>query len=310
MNRGRWQHAPPMMRMMSRWLPILCAALALVLGPTRADAWGDEGHEVIGLIAEHYLTPAVRVRVAALLAGDDTGLVARDIASESTWADKYRDSDRDAGQARYLGTRNWHFVDLEIDGPDLGSACGGRRGLPSGTPASQGPAEDCVVDKIDQFIAELENPRTAGDERRLALEFLLHLVGDVHQPLHASDDHDQGGNRKRARAYGIRADNLHHDWDVEFVRRLGRDERDVADGLIARIGAADIARWSRGTPADWAEESYGVAKAHAYGLLPPAGDGSRYFLSDAYVADATRVTAEQLSKAGVRLAWVLNRSLR
>jgi hypothetical protein len=301
-----------MMRTMPRPLTILCVLAALVpaLGPTRALAWGDEGHEVIGLIAEHYLTPVAKVRVAALLAGDDTGLVARDIAGESTWADKYRDSDRDSGQARYLGTRNWHFVDLEIDGPDLTRACGGRPGLSPGTPASEGPAEDCVVDKIEQFSAELENPRTAERERRLALEFLLHFIGDVHQPLHASDDHDQGGNRKRARAPGIRADNLHHDWDVEFVRRLGRDEREVADELIARISEADIARWSRGTPADWAEESYGVAKAHAYGLLPPSSEGSSFVLSEAYVADAVRVTAEQLSKAGVRLAWVLNRFLR
>jgi S1/P1 Nuclease len=298
-----------MMSTISRLLPPLCA-LALALGANRAAAWGDEGHEVIGLIADHYLAPAVRARVAALLAGDGTGLVARDIASESTWADKYRDSDRDSSRARYLGTRNWHFVDLEIEGPDLGHACDGRPALPPNTLASQGPAKDCVVDKIEQFAAELGNSSTAQGERCLALEFLLHFVGDVHQPLHASDDHDQGGNRKRAQAPGMAADSLHHDWDVEFVRRLGTSEREVADRLIARISAVDLARWSRGTPADWATESYAVAKAHAYGLLPAASEGAHYSLSDAYVEDATRVTAEQLSKAGVRLAWLLNRSLK
>jgi hypothetical protein len=295
---------------MSRALPLLCALALCLGGAARALAWGEEGHEVIGLIADHYLDPAVRARVAALLAGDDTGLVARDIASESTWADKYRDSDRDSGKARYLGTRSWHFVDLEIDGPDLGRACDGRPGLPPDTPASRGPADDCIVDKLEQFAAELQDPRTAESERRLALQFLLHFVGDVHQPLHAGDDHDQGGNRKRAEGPGIPADNLHHDWDVEFVRRLGPGGREVADGLIARISAADLARWSHGTPADWALETFGVAKAHAYGLLPAPGAGSRYSLSEAYVADATRVTAEQLSKAGVRLAWILNRSLK
>src|ERR1700744_2370899 len=114
-------------------IPLLASPLcmlALCLGADRAGAWGDEGHEVIGLIADHYLAPAVRTRVAALLAGDGTGLVARDIAGESTWADKYRDSDRDSSQVRYLQTRNWHFVDLEIQGPDLTGARGGRPTLP------------------------------------------------------------------------------------------------------------------------------------------------------------------------------------
>jgi nuclease S1 len=296
-----------MTRRISPAAGFLCA-LALSLGANVAVAWGDEGHEVIGLIAEHYLTAAARARVAALLGGDDSGLVARDIAHESTWADKYRDSDRDSSRARYLATRNWHFVDLEIRGPDLDRACGGRPALPRGTPVSQGPADDCVVDKIEQFTAELEDSSTAESERRLALQFLLHFVGDVHQPLHASDDHDQGGNRKMVQAAGIPTDNLHHDWDVEFVRRLGTGEREVADELIARISDADRARWSRGTPADWAMESYGVAKAHAYGLLPAASGVSH--LTAGYVADATRVTGEQLSKAGVRLAWLLNQALK
>ena len=128
-----------------------------------AWAWGDEGHEVIGLIAEYYLEPAVRARVLELLRQDDTGLVERDMAHESTWADKYRDSDRDGDKRRYLGTRDWHFVDLEITGLDVNRACYGRRPLAArrrDVPASVGPAEDCIVDKIDQFYAELKNPAT------------------------------------------------------------------------------------------------------------------------------------------------------
>src|ERR1700683_1870052 len=78
---------------------IACAASALVCSG-RAYALGDEGHEVIGLIADHYLTASARARVRALLAGDDTGLVPQDIAHEAAWADKYRDSDRDADRVR------------------------------------------------------------------------------------------------------------------------------------------------------------------------------------------------------------------
>jgi hypothetical protein len=287
---------------------LACVAAGLSIGQG-AGAWGDEGHEVVGLIAEHYLTPAVRARVEALLATDDSGLTPRDIAHEATWADKYRDSDRDGSKQRYYATRNWHFVDLELDGPDLIGACHGRPPLPADTPASRGPEEDCIVDKIDEFQAELRNPRISPGERLLALQFLLHFVGDLHQPLHAADDHDQGGNRKLASAPGIRTGKLHHDWDTEFVARLGADDTDIADRLIARITDAELRQWSRGTPGDWAQESFSAAAAdHRHASSPPGG-AHRYQLPDSYVVDAIRTTAQQLSKGGVRLAHVLNQAL-
>ncbi|HMK85537.1 MAG TPA: S1/P1 nuclease [Steroidobacteraceae bacterium] len=282
---------------------------ALCCGAHPVFAWGDEGHEVIGLIADHYLEPAVRAQVQSMLEEDDSGLTARDMAHEAAWADKFRDSDRNTTRIRYERTRNWHFVDLEITGVDVNSACYGRPRLPAGTAASEGPAEDCVIDKIEQFRAELENPRTDPRERRLALQFLLHLIGDVHQPLHASDDHDQGGNRKIVSASGIPTSNLHHDWDIEFVERLGPNATDIAARLIAKISDAERSRWSQGTPTAWALESFSVAKAHAYGLLPAPSSPGRYQLPDSYVADAIEVTAEQLSKGGVRLAFVLNQAL-
>jgi S1/P1 Nuclease len=278
-----------------------CAAAAF-LSPIPALAWGDEGHEVIGLIADYYLEAAVRDRVNALLAGDASGLTALDIAHESTWADKYRDSDRAGTKLRYNQTHTWHYVDLELDGADLKSACFGQPPLPTGEPASAGPANDCVVDKINEFAAELANPKAGAGERRLALQFLLHFVGDVHQPLHASDDHDQGGNLKRVSAPGLRANNLHHDWDSEFVARLGADAHQIAQRLIAQITAPQRALWSAGRPADWALESFSIARSHTYSLLPAATSPNHYRLSAAYAVDAGAVTAEQLSKAGVRLA--------
>jgi hypothetical protein len=286
-----------------------CSVLLFLATGRSAWPWGDEGHEVIGLIAAHYLEPAVRARVHGLLSEDDTGLVERDIAHESTWADKYRDSDRDGYKRRYLATRDWHFVNLEITGMDLNRACYGRRPLAAGVPASAGPAEDCIIDKIDQFYAELGDPAISRGERRVALQFLLHLVGDLHQPLHASDDHDQGGNRKLASGPNIGSDNLHHDWDTEFVARLGGSDADISRALIARTSDADRARWSSGTPLDWAVETYAVSRQHTYGLLPAASEGGAVQLSQAYIDDATAVTAEQLSKAGVRVAFMLNRAL-
>jgi len=88
--------------------------------------------------------------------------------------------------------------------------------------ASGGPPNACVVDKIRQFNTELAAPGTDPQERIIALKFLLHFVGDVHQPLHSADDHDQGGNSKRVSARGFPAGNLHHFWDTEFVEQWKR----------------------------------------------------------------------------------------
>src|SRR3974390_874327 len=220
-------------------------ALLVGFGPNAAYAWGDEGHEVIGLIAEHYLKPNVRDEVNALLAGDKTGLINHDtgdlIADEATWADKYRDADD--RRTHYIATRNWHFVDLELDHPDLNSACFGRSSLASSAWASQGPAKDCIVDKIEEFETELSNPRTPPAERLMALQFLLHFVGDLHQPLHAADGHDAGGNGKRVESATLGSGKLHAFWDTQFVQALGTAPRAVATPLEAQISPKQSAQW-------------------------------------------------------------------
>jgi hypothetical protein len=130
--------------------------------PNQAAAWGDEGHEVVALIAQAFLDPGVRNRVDALLAADTDNLTAHDIASEATWADRYREANIDGSRAR---TRQWHFTDIEITAPDLDKACFNHPALPAGTVASNGPAADCVVDKTNQFAAELADPKTGRRSR-------------------------------------------------------------------------------------------------------------------------------------------------
>jgi hypothetical protein len=120
--------------------------------------------------------------VSALLAADTSDLTAHDIASEATWADEYRN--RNINNSRAL-TSSWHFVDIEIDGPNIDQACFDHP--EPDHPASTGPAKDCVVDKIQEFADELANPDIDPEEQVVALKFLLHFVGDLHQPLHAAD---------------------------------------------------------------------------------------------------------------------------
>jgi hypothetical protein len=286
-------------------------SLSLLLSAPPARAWGDEGHVVIARIAAHYLRPAVLPRVQALLATDRSGLVPdTDIGSEAVWADRFRDSDRQGSRQHYEQTRQWHYVDIERRAPDLAAACLGSPPLPSATAASAGPAEACVVDKIRQFEAELRAPATTRAERLLALQFLLHLVGDLHQPLHAIDDHDAGGNARRVSARGAHAGSLHYYWDVELVRRLGPDPDALAAQLMARITPSQLQHWQRGTPADWAREAFGVGKAWGYDALPAPTARGDYRLPAAYLEDATQAVAVQLERAGVRLAVVLNRALQ
>lgn len=281
---------------------------------TPAFAWGDEGHEVVGLIAKHYLDPAVAAKVNTLLAGDTTQLTTtKNIDSEATWADHYRAKDT----ANYNQTHNWHFVDLEIAGPpDLKAACFGEPPL-KGATAFNGPPNDCVVDKINEFVAELRDPATSQQERLFALQFILHFVGDLHQPLHSSDANDRGGNDKKVQAVpalpksaGKSSGELHGFWDTQFVAVQGKSAATVANTLIGNITDAKRQQWSSGTANDWAIETYAVSKVNAYGPLPAPGASGIYTLPATYVKNAKSVVANQLSKAGVRLAFVLNDALK
>src|ERR1700761_7041430 len=109
---------------------LLCV---LLCRPLTAQAWGEEGHAIVALIAGHYLEPAVRTQVNAILAGDHSGLTAdTSMASEASWADHYRDGDRDTSREHYLRTRQWHYIDIELDNPSVTQACFGFPPLAAG----------------------------------------------------------------------------------------------------------------------------------------------------------------------------------
>ena len=300
---------------LSRCITILVGII--VLFPTRwLYAWGDAGHKVIGVIAYSRLTPIVKRKVDTLLAADKDDLTAEDFVSRTIWADKYRESDRQTTKIRYEATRKWHFADIDIKTGDIDGACEHHPKLPRGTPASAGPANNCVIDKIEQFIVELRNPFIAKSEKILALKFLLHLIGDLHQPLHAADNKDRGGNDVAVLlAEDIPSTNLHFYWDNYIVERLGSDPWSIGAALSRKISTGTADAWSKGTPITWAKDSFRRAKTVVYnfaGLQEFADDrgakGVR--LDDAYENSALIAARQQLSKAGVRLAAVLNNTVR
>jgi S1/P1 Nuclease len=288
---------------------LLLIIATMAAPPSKAMAWGDDGHKAVALIAEHYLTPDVKRQVDSLLAADTDNVTRHDIADAATWADRYRDANH--RRDNYEATKRWHYVDLEIDDPDINAACYGRRPLAADTPASLGDKNACVVDKINQFGAELAAPATDFEERILALKFLLHFVGDMHQPLHAADHGDAGGNKVLVAADGFShksRDNLHGFWDTQFVDALGRPPAALAKQLLAQITPDQETEWKQGTPDDWAMESFSIAQVDVYGDPPLSKDAPQH-LDAAYVERAERTVALQLSRAGVRLAAVLNRAL-
>ncbi len=288
-----------MTRMTTALAVLICVAL-----PLPAAAWGSIGHQVTALIAYDHLTPAARKQVDTLLTADPDTLTPPDFASRSVWADKYRNSHRQ--------TAAWHFADNEIDKPDLDAACFGLPRLSPGQLASQGPAKDCVVNKIEQFRAELADPHTAQTERLLALKFLIHFVGDLHQPLHAADHNDKGGNCVRVEAAGgHRAPNLHAYWDGSVLEPLGASPAAIAAQLDANITPAKVAAWSAGNVRAWAMESFELAKSVTYDLpsKPTCDEYGSVTLSAVYRQRAETVAGEQLEKAGLRLAAMLNGAL-
>jgi hypothetical protein len=259
----------------------------------------------VALVAVHYLSPAVKQKIEAMLAADTDPTTPHDIVSESLWADAVRPL---AAQANHA-VGSWRDVRIELDHPDLAKACYGHPALPAGTPASRGPT-DCVVDKIDQFAAELSSKAVSNQEKLLALKYLLSLVGDLHQPIYASDNHNNGGEALRVTGGGGDPASLRHYWDAEFIDYLGDDASAIADDLADGIRQSKtFDKMSAGTPTDWAQESFNLARDHAYGKLPPKKPDGSIELPPDYVTDAIETVRLQLAHAGVRLAATLNKAL-
>lgn len=316
-------------KQMRATLPVL-VWLAAAVGPHAAFAWGNEGHEIVALVAMRILqtdAPDVAEKVTRMLAADrDNALTPHDIAAEATWADAFREH----GSKPKNATSQWHFVDIEIEGPgagDLAAACP-HASSPPGTPASDGPPKSCVTEKIREFEQELGDPGTTSAERLLALKFLLHFVGDVHQPLHASDHHDQGGNCVGVLpGHSTRPIKLHSYWDTTVVTHAASgNPEEAADAVLALVTPSAKRSWQSDDPAQWARESFELARRMAYNLPQPPEQTSFQFpphfgrpdpcgpvdvfrLSAGYEEQAEQVATEQLAKAAVRLAFILQQQL-
>lgn len=316
---------------MRRWAGAAVVAIAVCAGmmllPRASFAWGPEAHRVIALLADHVLQQsdaAARTKLLALLATDKGDrLVKNDIAGEATWADVLRDKSEEARAA----TTPWHSVRLKPANPDIVRDCYGRKPLPEGYPASHGPRDNCAVDKVMQFAAELKNPDTGPTERLTALQFVLNLVGDLHDPLLAIDRGDDAGQCVAVQIGAKPPVRLSTYWQETLVGEIvGPDAAKGLPRLIADMPPADVQKWAAGTPESWALETHEVAKSVTYGFAGPpagkyefpAGKGATiacasvdlYNVEPFYETKAQAAVRQQLAKAGIRLALVLRDSFQ
>lgn len=286
---------PPMARAAVVALVALTLAVWVASASTGLLAWGAQGHRLVALLAAEQLTPVARQNVDWLI-GPET------LADVASWADQYHQGN--------FQTSFWHYVNVPPDAKayDRDRDCPRQPTIAAG--AFQDKWRDCVVDRIPYNEERLADARLDRADRAIALKFLVHFVGDLHQPYHSLGV-ERGGNGVLVSIFG-RTDcgsdparpspcNLHSVWDSALITHRALD--DAAYLAVLR----DLIRKSRldtrpvATVPEWTMESHALARA---ALLPQKGSAD-----EAYYRAHIGEVDERLALAGVRLAALLNRSL-
>ena len=246
----------------------LAGGVLLVLGlapAPPAQAWGAEGHRIVGDVAERLLDARTRAALRAV-AGDQS------LADLGLWMDRERNRLR----AEWPGSERWHYDNRPV--------C-----APAAQPEQDCADGNCAARAFDRALARLADRGAPHDERLDALRIVVHVLADLHQPLHAA-------------------------WDVDFVKRAVRGESQAAfaERLVAEHRSTQ-GRLEGGDRASWEQESYELARSYVYGRLPgfacgrsPAGVVD---LPPAYSDGAAEIVEERLARAGIRLAALLRATL-
>lgn len=272
-----------------------------------AFGWWENGHRATARLAAYYLTPAAQARLAAIMGVPNTPeAVADGLAQVSTWPDEIKKSRPD--------TAPWHYIDIAL--PDKKDQILARC-----------PDQNCVTARIDMFELQLVNDKAATDQSLDldALRFLVHFVGDLHQPLHAVSDADLGGNCELLTEPYEQAKNLHALWDGPLVNDLNPDDKALAADMKRELDGFEpgrVKKMAEGNVDDWAWESHKLAEKVIYKRLKipveavtfPSGCtaapeeivNDKIELQQNYLNEMKSVVRLQLERAGLRLAKLLN----
>jgi len=285
----------------------ISAVVIGLLSAVPAFPWWETGHRVVARVAAAHLTAAARTRVAHILnVPDATDAVADALAQASTWADETK---------AQTGTGAWHFIDLAIQDHqgDISARC---------------PNDNCAPARIRIFAAALKTPGTNAAANDLdALRYIVHFVGDIHQPLHTISDADLGGNCELLDPVIDQAKNVHALWDGPLVTEMG-SEADLTKDIASEIEklSPEAQRGMAGRDVnDWVWESHELAIRDVYQQLripiepvefpascavaPDEIKQCRPTVTPSYIAAMKPVVRLQLERAGLRLAELLNGSL-
>ncbi|MEP6590724.1 MAG: S1/P1 nuclease [Gemmatimonadota bacterium] len=264
---------------------LLTSAIATVAHPLALEAtarsssilrWGPMGHRIVARIAATRLTSDAAREVSELLDGGT-------LASVANWADSFRVTHPETGA--------WHYVDI----PTWESSYNAERDCKDG---------QCVVAALTAKLAVLADKHRTKAERAEALRFVVHFMGDMHQPLHAGERGDKGGNDVKL-TFNDKASNLHSVWDSGLLNLTGESEDAIVAGITARLASrGDLKQMASGTITDWAMESHDVARDVVYRFVPQS-----LVLDQRYLTEVRPVLEDRLLRGGVRLAAVLNRAL-
>ena len=250
----------------------LIVLMLLLIAPSSVLAWGANGHRVVGRIAANHLTAEAAVAVTSLL-----GVEGLDQAA--TWADDIRNDPN--WQPPLKNPSPWHYISID-DEETLETT-------------ARDPNGD-VLEAIGRFSAVLRDPQATRPAKQEALRFVVHFVGDVHQPLHVGRRADRGGNTVEVTLFG-EATNLHSVWDSGLIESERLSFSELA-AFIDHPTLEELRAWQSAPPADWVRESK-AARDRIYKI----GDGK---LGYQYAFDNLPLIKQRLLQAGVRLAGLLN----
>ena len=253
---------------------LLAAAMATNMAvQAPAFAWGQTGHRVTGAIAEQYLSVEARAAIAHLVPHSS-------LAEISTYADEMRSESSEYWQKI---TPPWHYVTV----PE-GKHYHAEKHAPK-----QGDAYTALMG----YSKTLKDPSAADADKQLALKMIVHIIGDLHQPLHVGNGTDKGGNDVKVRFFWNDS-NLHSVWDSKMIDQYGLSYTELTSWLSEKITAQDVKDWSSINPQDWMAESIGYRD----NLYPKDANNMNYV----YQHENLPTVKLRLQQAGVRIASYLN----
>lgn len=292
-------------------IPFIVCILLATVATSKAHAWGDEGHQTVCEIAYRLMNDKARAEVQRLLGAipdrDKEQVLDRvKVSSDGqflfnmscTWADEFKYG---GGYDKYS---SWHYVNVPRDAKKVTSGDCSRK---------------CVAFAVIEFARKLQKEDSSDWEKLKALMFLGHMVGDIHQPMHAGFADDQGGNKTIVRSAPDGCRKMHRIWDTCMIRDSGRTWSELADELMNELDMDYARRTHQIKPYDWATESLRIARLEQVQYCTLSGETCKrinpdrgrpsYKLDEDYLDRNISHVKNRLTQAGVRLASVLNQIL-